>query len=214
MRIEVLPEEQNAPLAHVSTYWGADLLDPRAATLLTVEAGEAVTGINASLAPSAYIGGNLTTANVDPNVGVSLYALAEVYRDGEWLQVGIGSQYDDVYLLSGLPTGSYRLRFFGTPGSRDDYGVTPEYWPNALDEKDAQTFSVGPGARVIRNAALVRTGDISGRLTTAGLPNGIHATVKQSATLTLPDGTFSLRLDPGRYRLGRAKEVVLKPGPT
>ena len=214
MLFEVLPTEDNAPLSHVSAHWGSDIVDPKSATLLAVGADEVVTGVDASLAPGAYLGGSLTTDDVDPNVGVDLYAQAELLRDGRWIGQGRLSRYDGAYLLSGLPAGTYRLHFNGSPGSINDFSMGPEYWPNAIDEEDARTFTVGRAGRVVRDAALVRTGEISGRLTTTDLPNGIHATVTVlreadegwepifSETLF---GAYVIRdLPPGTYRVKAA----------
>lgn len=145
--------------AFLSEYWH-DTRDPRAAERVTVAAGAAVTGIDASLGLGGTISGIVTRAD-DGTPVVGAAVTANGVDTGSW-----GSAFTDEagnYTLTGLPADSYVVDFFA-----DGTDLTREYWEDAVAFDAATSVELGSGASVSGiDAALGSGGAITGFVTRA-----------------------------------------------
>ena len=99
--------------------WFDDASDAGSATDVVVAAGEAVVGVDASLATAASISGVVTDAAGAPIEGIYVYS-EPGYRYGY-------TATDGSYRIAGLTAGSYQIRFNGS----DDY--VGEWFDDASD---------------------------------------------------------------------------------
>ena len=86
--------------------WFDDVASQTAATAVVVAAGEAVVGVDASLARAGSISGVVTDAAGAPIAGMYVYSLPG-YRYAY-------TAADGYYRITGLPAGSYQVRFNGS----------------------------------------------------------------------------------------------------
>ena len=138
------------------------LLRRPAVALLTTTLAASVLGI----APAAYAAdGNVTGAvtgggHAIEDALVSLYVFSPDYG-GYWKYAGL-DDYTDVngeYTII-APEGQYRVGF------RDFTGAfVPEYWQDASDVDDAETFTIATGAPAMKSADLSAAAHISGAVT-------------------------------------------------
>ncbi|UCC51074.1 MAG: carboxypeptidase regulatory-like domain-containing protein, partial [Anaerolineaceae bacterium] len=135
-----------------------DAADLDSATDISVTAGSTTSGIDAVLEEGGHIAGSVTDGS-NPLQGI----VVEIYH---WT----GSSYDRLYStgtdtsgnydLSGLPTGTFRIRFY------DDRGVyNTEYYDDAPDLDSATDISVTAGSTTSGiDAVLIERGHITGNV--------------------------------------------------
>ncbi|WP_263422334.1 carboxypeptidase regulatory-like domain-containing protein [Arthrobacter sp. StoSoilB5] len=144
--------------------WHSGAASFETATAVTVTTGQDLTGINATLAKGATISGKVT-----PPAGVSLgYLQVSIYSsDNEYTYVDstyIGS--DGSYKFTGLPAGSYKVRFGG-----NDSRTLAQWYSNAASFETATVVSVTTGQDLTGiNATLVKSATVSGKVTA---PTGV-----------------------------------------
>jgi len=183
------------------------------ADTVAVTAGATTPGIDAMLAPAGHITGTVTKAG---GGGVACEVVA--YRadgSGGWTyEAGLArpDPTSGAYDLGGLPTGSYRIGFFGESGA-----YVTQYYNNKPTLADANEVAVTAGATTPGiNATLALVGHITGTVKNASAAGlvGISVTayrddgsgywdleVKSTSTATsgaydlggLPAGTYRVR---------------------
>ena len=142
-------------------YGGASSYE--AATPVTVAAGQAVTGIDVTLAKGASISGRITApTGVDlASVGVSV----QTANDYFWGQLDA----DGTYTVSDLPAGSFRVAFLA-----NNSGAVTQWYGGASSFEAATQIPVVTGQAVTGiDAALVKGATISGKITA---PPGVDLT--------------------------------------
>ena len=137
--------------------WWQDSPDRDGADFVSLETGQQLTGLDASLTPESTISGTVidsngqgTSANVKlysaENGVLSYLKYAYVLSDGRY-------RFDD------MRAGTYSIKFSST-----DH--LTEWWGDQLDESQAQTFTVGTGQIITgMDTALSAGASISGNLT-------------------------------------------------
>ena len=185
-------------------YWD-DKGTAEAAAAITV-ASASVTGKNASLTLNPTITGTVTSAagaEVE-SATVTAYRLSDgYYQYVREVQTGV----DGRYRLPVETGGPYTLRF-GHP----DYRA--EYFDDAATQEEATSFSV-TGSISGRNATLAPRGGIKGVVSGPSGPARVQVTAYRlsdlggesywqswSSVQTSISGAYTMRLDPGQYRLG------------
>ena len=162
---------------------------------MVVAAGEAVTGIEASLAKTGSIAGVVTDSAGSPLEGIYISA----YRDGVYSS-GANTAADGSYRIAGLPAGGYTVQFQDWSGA-----YVGEWFDDVTDLGLATEVVVAAGEAVVGvDASLATGGSIAGVVTdSAGLPlEGIYVSRSPSGqgTYTAADGTYRLTgLSVGSY---------------
>ncbi|WP_211876838.1 beta strand repeat-containing protein [Pseudarthrobacter albicanus] len=189
-------------------YGGATSFDT--ATAVTVIANQDLTGVNATLVKVATISGKVTApAGVDLS-RVSVSASSAASWD-MWGQLAFVAS-DGSYRITGLPAGSYKLRFSGS-----NSGAPDQWYQNAssFDTATAVTVTAGQDLAGV-NTALVKGATISGKVTApAGVglsgaevsaspvasPVASQGPGGQSSSVA-PDGSYKIvGLPAGSYKL-------------
>ncbi|MFE5835378.1 carboxypeptidase regulatory-like domain-containing protein, partial [Arthrobacter sp. NPDC056493] len=187
------------------TQWHAAATSFDTATPVTLTAGQALTGINATLVRGASISGTITVPAGADASGVQIEA-----RDSNGNTVGSSSASPEgTYSLRGLPAGSYKVVFssYGT-------GLLQQWYPGAssFDTANPVVLAAAQDKTGI-NAALVTGGSVSGKVTApAGIDlSSIRATVYEAtgpnpnyvASSSLnADGTYTVGgLNTGSYKV-------------
>jgi hypothetical protein len=151
------------------------------ATPVNVTVGGIAQGINASMSVGARIGGTVTVPSGSAgNVCVSAYN-SDATSSGQVVAGAVATS--GTYLLTGLTTGQYYVRF--APCGNANLAVT--YWPNTTDRQAAATVGVvvgGTNGGV--NATMTAGGSISGAVT---VPSGSAGDVCVEATSPGRGGT-------------------------
>lgn len=179
-----------------------------AADPVTVTLGSSRTGVNATLLAAGGISGTVTEAGSGATLGdvgvtirstaTSTYEFATTAANGTWS-------------VKGLPPGTdYTVCFDGSAatGGTSTTGHLDQCWNNKATQATADKVTVTSGAfRAGVDAALVKAGAISGRVTAAtggAALAGVDVTVESTATgtfdgsTTAADGTWSVTgLAPG-----------------
>ncbi|WP_022879971.1 carboxypeptidase regulatory-like domain-containing protein [Microbacterium sp. B19] len=180
------------------------------ADVLTVTAGQVLTGIDAKLAKSASVSGRVTLpAGIRLSDGtVEVQALSTSPSDTELHTTVV--QSDGSYLLAGLPAGSYRISF--TPR---DLPVLPQWWDHATDYGSAAIVTLTAGqVKTGVDAALASGGIVSGRVSApADLASALSGTMVELRptsgsldgnwmTTVRADGTYTISgVTPGTYNV-------------
>lgn len=187
----------------LTEYWdGAS--DREAAQRLTVVAGETLTGIDASLQVAGSITGTVTRDGDETPVAGATVAVSPV--DGSWVPELAWTQEDGSFLVGGLPSGQYTVRFEGPA----DSGLTGEFWDDAVDSASATPVTVvaGESAPGI-DAGLAQAAVISGQVTREFDGSPVAGVVDiwplgqmggQSVTIEA-DGSYRAEVAPGSYTL-------------
>ncbi|MFF2031050.1 beta strand repeat-containing protein, partial [Arthrobacter sp. NPDC058192] len=176
------------------------------ATAVTVTAGQALAGINATLVKGATVGGKVTIPAGASSSSLSVVATSTALRR----EAGMSSvAADGSYKITGLAAGSYKLQFTGW-----NSGTLDQWYKNAdsFDTATAVTVTTGQAITGI-NATLVKAATISGKVTA---PAGVTlSNVSVSASLAAsqnqvgrsstvaPDGSYKIiGLPAGSYKVG------------
>ena len=136
-----------------------DQPDIDSATDIFVTAGQVTADINASLQLGGHITGEVTKVDGTtplPNISVAVY---QQHGDDWWAWIGSArTDYAGGYVLPGLATGTYRVRF-----SDDTRNYLGEYYDDAtrLDEA-TDVFVTAETVTSGINASLAKSGRISG----------------------------------------------------
>jgi photosystem II stability/assembly factor-like uncharacterized protein/5-hydroxyisourate hydrolase-like protein (transthyretin family) len=187
--------------------WSGGKSDQAAATTVSVTAPNITAGINLGLAKGAAIAGTVTdsdTGAVIPRVSVTAYNAAT----GSWVSsVSYGyTNSSGTYRISGLATGSYKLRFAAN-------GYVEQWFGGQADQTAATTVTAtAPNTTAGINVALVKGGSISGtisdRTTGAGIAGTYLYVINRStgdwagSTQTDSNGSYTITgLASGSYRL-------------
>lgn len=127
--------------------------EPNLGALLTVRAGERISGLIARLTPTGSIGGRVRDAGGKPVVDAAVFLLRAVYTatgSRSLLQVGQTETNDrGEYRLWWITPGRYYLAF-GYPV--DAFEATKSYWLNLLPDVPVRFF---PGTSELETARLV-----------------------------------------------------------
>jgi hypothetical protein len=148
--------------------WYDNQPDQASATPILLGDGQALAGVDATLALGAQITGRVVAAG-GPLPGVSV----SVYDSSETLLARARTDESGVYTTTpGLPTGSYKVLFSSPLGQP----YLAEYYDDRPDLATASAVSVtAPNVRTGIDATLVRGAQIAGRVTAAdtglGIPN-------------------------------------------
>ena len=181
--------------------------------------GRNIVTVNAQLALSAQIKGQVTDTAGQPASNITITAYRQVTIGGvaRWVSVtGATSDNRGSYTVMALPGGAYRI------GYRDDSGLrryATVYYPNAASVETAADITLAAGGIVANiNAQLAGRGSISGQVTNKrGQPvsgisldlytytpaaNGDNWGMPYSITQTDAAGRYTITgLDRGKYRI-------------
>ena len=150
--------------------WFDDAADQASAAVIDVAAGEAVVGVDASLARAGSIAGVVTDSAGAPLQGVYVYSAP-----------GNGYAYtaaDGSYRVGGLSAGSYQIRFYGS-GT-----LLGEWFDDAAGQATAAVIDVAAGEAVVGvDASLSEGGSLTGTVSdAAGAPlQGVYITASNAA---------------------------------
>jgi 5-hydroxyisourate hydrolase-like protein (transthyretin family) len=149
---------------YARTYYGSDAFD--AATVITVAAGEHVTGIDAALTSAAAIEGRIvdrTTRQPISDICVSAFEVAEPSLiDG---QVEDCSDENGYWRIGGLPSGAVKLMTHGN----DRYAA--QWFDGANSHEDARIIKMRAGRMTKANFRLEEGATVTGTVTNeAGEP--------------------------------------------
>lgn len=158
---------------------------------VTLAAGETLAGTISGTVRSAETG--------QPLAG----KVVQAYDTAGFLQATTNSDATGLYILSNVPNGNYRLLAFDPDGI-----YATMFDANAESFETTRVTAVGT-APVVRDFALVVGGTIAGAVTLANGSPVASATVevynlsgtRRGFTTTAADGSFSLVLPPGEYKL-------------
>jgi hypothetical protein len=184
--------------------WSGDKPDQQSATSVVVTAPNVTTGIDAVLAK----GGSITGTVTDKDTGAGIkgaYVVPFRAVDGSGV-IGVSTESSGAYTITGLASGSYKLRF-----SRDGY---VDGWSGDKPDQQSATSVVVTAPNVIAdiNASLAWGGTISGNVsgqdTGAGIPTvHVYAIDRTTGTwgggaTTDQNGAYTINgLATGSYRL-------------
>lgn len=148
--------------AHVIEYY-EDKSSWSLATNFDVISGEITANIDASLEPAGKISGTITL--VDGGSEEGLVANAWSNASGSWQVIAYGiSDAEGHYIIAGLSTGNYRIRFSDSSQYIPPRYV-PEWYDNELNREDAQDVAVTAGITTPDiNAELGSYGSIAGNV--------------------------------------------------
>ena len=142
--------------------WYADKSSEASADPISLTAGQQRSGIDAELASGGSISGLVTDPDGQPLPGIVVAAQV----DGEYRSGTTGP--DGRYEILGLSGGAYTVSFADGSGGFDPAQAkfVFEYFDDASDETSATPVVVAAGQAIAGiNAAMARTGSISGRIT-------------------------------------------------
>ena len=188
--------------------WWQDKPDFDTATGITVATGQVLTGYNAELSSGGAITGIVTGSDT---AGSGIEGVDVTAFDDFGDEAGSAStDASGVYLIAGLPAGTYRLQFTTT----DVPTYASQWWKNKATIDEAQDITVTNGVTTTgKGTVLVLGGTIAGLVTGSDAPtvgldaievtaydlNGFELSVTETGT----DGTFTLRGIPaGKVTLG------------
>jgi hypothetical protein len=149
----------------LAQYWNDK---PTAATAdtITVAGGEALTGINATLAVGGTVSGTVTTIET-PETGLENATAYAVDSTDTYVQ-GVATDADGNYSIVGLSPGTYRIQF--QPPYGDSHAT--QYWNQATTFDKATPIIVGANTAATGiNATLRQGATISGTVTEADDPS-------------------------------------------
>jgi len=182
------------------TNWFDGKADATSATTIALSAPNAVSGINLALDRAGSISGTITDRSTGVGIANAYLSLSE-RNSGNW----VGSSYTDssgVYIITGLASGSYRLRIEAPSGS----GYIGVWYGESLCA-DGVSVSA-PNTTTGIDAQLELGGSISGRVTDAatglGVP-GLGITLSRGSSQTTPSAvsTATITADAtGAYVVG------------
>lgn len=162
--------------------WYGGNTDQASAGTVTVTPTSSPTGINAALTRGGSITGLVTDAS-----GVALpYALVQAYDEGgSWL-TSAHTDLSGAYRITGLATGSYKLRFTTS-------GYAERWSGGGSDRAGAATVAVtAPNTTTGTDMVLLRGGTITGRVTDratgAGIPGVAVVLMKASSSAWVASG--------------------------
>ncbi|MCA1711296.1 MAG: carboxypeptidase regulatory-like domain-containing protein [Actinobacteria bacterium] len=175
------------------------------ATLVSVTAGQAVTGINAGLALGGAIAGTVVS-------DTDHAAIADVCVFASNTDFGVGTRPDGTYRLSGIPAGTTTVHFFPCPNTTDSRATqhVGEWYDNVATQQMATPVTVTAGATVGSiNASLstgsTLTGTVTDRASLAPLAGECVNAFTNNGSWTYAygttraDGTYTLVLPAGSY---------------
>jgi hypothetical protein len=210
--------------------------------LVRVTDGKTTTGINTFLIRAAMITGTVTAANGGmPLSGICVFALPELTGQEAVLVGGIGVPSDPQggYTITGLPAGTYTVSFSGGCGNKGSYA--PQNYNNQAVPSAADTLTLAAGQQATGiNAAMQPGATITGTVTNqagapvsgmcvfatsapdaGGLGNGVNGLLFSSAGAPFSDGAATGRtgnyrlanLVPGSYEVSFASGCAFRLGP-
>jgi hypothetical protein len=146
--------------------WYSSATSWRTATVISVAAGQDVTGIDAALVKAASISGTITVPpGVDAEkVAISAYATGDPSIRANWSYL----RADGSYTLGYLPAGSYAVEFDAIrttayENQEADSGAQVQWFKDADSFADATAIVLGTGEELTGvNATLVKGASISG----------------------------------------------------
>ena len=176
------------PVCSASDNYGPEYFNDKpdiaSADLVAVTAGNATTGINASLATGGSISGRVTDQHGHPlkNVSVAVYEPSGTGYPVAWNS----TDADGNYSAGGLQTGSYKVEF-GTPNTV--YNL--EYYNDKSDLNSADLVSVTLGAVTSGIDASLSTNDTDAPAVTIDSPTGTIGNTSPTIKAGYSDGTGS-----------------------
>ncbi len=187
-------------------FFAADYIKPKTRTTVSVTAPARVTSIDTVLTRGSGIRGRVTDNLTAAGIG-HIFIDAYATDTNEILGSTISDDYGN-FIISGLPSGSYRLRYYGSDSGYADG------WYN-IQTSTNQGAIVSVAASVVTtdiNLSVIRRGGISGRVTdsadnllqsrtTVTAYDGISG-AHVGSTITDNDGRYLLAgLPTGSYRV-------------
>ena len=183
----------------VGEYWN-DAADYFSATRIALEAGGAVTGIDAVLSAGGSVQGMVTKASDGSAVTNGWVAVLDA-NGNSVAQAGVS--IDGTYRIDGIRPGAYTVKF-----SSNDPSLLPQYWSGAATAVDATAVTVISGQTVsgIDAALQALPSQISGTVTRAsdGTPvAGISVSASGTGgyywATTDDTGAYRISAAPGQY---------------
>jgi hypothetical protein len=186
------------PSDYASQWYDGQPLQETASSV-PVTAGETIGSIDAVMQPGGSISGTVTAAGDGPLGGICV----NVTDPQGYGIAGVATSSDGTYTVSGLPAGSFIVRFEGTgfcPGGTSANVVT-QWWDNQPTQETAGTVPVTAGGTTDSIDAVMQPGgSISGTVTEAG--DGPLGGICVTAALPDGEGVANVGTDPdGGYTL-------------
>jgi hypothetical protein len=154
---------------YVPQWWPAADFDA-AAIPVVAPLGSTTAGINAVLKPAGGIQGVVTDKNGSPLQGICVSARvpnAENHSDEVQFTGEARTTVTGFYRVTGIRPGGYRVSFYDCSTA----SYAPQYYNNVLNESQATTVKVNPGAMTVGiKASLAPGATISGTVSTADGP--------------------------------------------
>jgi hypothetical protein len=188
--------EPNGPISLLPAIeWYADQPSPYSAQDLTVSAGQALSGINATLEAPAMIEGTITDRVGQPMTNTLVTVLAKVGQDWKTVNVGQTNFVDGTYAVPVKGGATYRVRFDTFTGFGPFSGASAtEYWQDKGLVSNATSIPVAPGQVVTGIDAQMIPGEHAAEqkrmMTNTAIPT-ITGTPVVGATLTALPGTYT-----------------------
>ncbi|WP_259312502.1 carboxypeptidase regulatory-like domain-containing protein [Capillimicrobium parvum] len=174
-----------------------------AADPITVDAGRAVTGVNASLAGAGQIGGKVTDTAKTGIAGATVTAYSLDGQTAGSTTTGTGG----AYTLAGLRAGSYKVGFSGPPNGP----YVPEFHSDRATLGSANAVTVTAGRTTAISADLAKYAAFTGKVTAKSGGKAISGAVVSAfsssgdlagTATSNSTGMYTLdRLAPGTYKL-------------
>jgi hypothetical protein len=152
--------------------WYPNVLDELDDTLVTVAAGQPVSGIDEQLSAAATISGTVTDTTSSPDVGAVCVSADPSSFEGYGGSTQTAA--DGTYSISGLAPGSYLVYFDPTCGGSNSSADLAQWYGGVTDESSATPVNLTAGQTVDDVSAVLQvTGSISGKVIDASHPQGL-----------------------------------------
>ena len=204
------PDGSNLQAEYYDDKPSRDAADP-----ITVNAGRAVTGVNAALAGTGQIGGKVTDTSKIGIAGATVTAYTPDGQTAGTTTSGTGG----AYTLGGLRAGSYKVGFSG-PGAT----YVPEFHSNRATLGAADAVTVATGKTTAITADLAKYAAFTGKVTaklggkpiSGALVSAFSSAGDLAGTATSnSSGMYTLDgLTPGSYKLASPAPTAARSSPS
>lgn len=153
------PQKEEPTSYNYVAEWWQNRPDHASATVITLSGGDAEQDVSAELTPGASVSGKITDESGTPIPSAVIWARLVGGRE-----YSAKSDRDGRYLVGGLPSGTYNLKF-ESPWNGSQAIYIDEWWDNAPAPSTAASIALATGQAKTGFDPLLSTGStISGRV--------------------------------------------------